>query len=34
MFTDIPDFVDNSHEYDDDCGDACKIWVVLLLELI
>ena len=25
MFTDNPVFVDNSHEYDDDCGDACKI---------
>lgn len=25
MFTDAPDFVDTSHEFDDDCGDACKI---------
>jgi hypothetical protein len=25
MFTDNPVFVDNSHEFDDDCGDACKI---------
>jgi len=25
MFTNIPDFVDTSHEFDDDCGDACKI---------
>ena len=25
MFTDNPTFVDTSHEYDDDCGDACKI---------
>ena len=24
-FEDIPDFVDTSHQYDDDCGDACKI---------
>ena len=22
MFTDNPVFVDNSHEYDDDCGDC------------
>ena len=25
MFTNIPDFVDTAHEFDDDCGDACKI---------
>lgn len=25
MFKDIPDFVDYSNEYDDDCGDSCKI---------
>ena len=25
MFTDEPVFVDTSHEFDDDCGDACKI---------
>jgi hypothetical protein len=25
MFTDNPEFVDTSHEFDDDCGDACKI---------
>ena len=26
MFTDNPVFVDTSQEFDDDCGDACKIW--------
>ena len=26
MFTDNPKFIDTSHEFDDDCGDACKIW--------
>ena len=26
MFTDGPEFVDTSKEFDDDCGDACKIW--------
>ena len=25
MFTDNPVFVDTSQEFDDDCGDACKI---------
>jgi hypothetical protein len=25
MFTDEPVFVDTSSEFDDDCGDACKI---------
>ena len=25
MFTDNPEFVDTSKEFDDDCGDACKI---------
>jgi hypothetical protein len=25
MFTDNPRFIDISHEYDDDCGDSCKI---------
>jgi hypothetical protein len=25
MFEDNPIFVDTSHEFDDDCGDACKI---------
>ena len=25
MFKDEPVFVDTSHEFDDDCGDACKI---------
>nr|BAR34396.1 hypothetical protein [uncultured Mediterranean phage uvMED] len=25
MFTDNPEFVDTSQEFDDDCGDACKI---------
>ena len=25
MFADNPEFVDTSHEFDDDCGDACKI---------
>jgi hypothetical protein len=22
----MPDFIDISNEFDDDCGDACKIW--------
>jgi hypothetical protein len=26
MFADNPVFVDTSQEFDDDCGDACKIW--------
>ena len=26
MFEDNPEFIDTSHEFDDDCGDACKIW--------
>jgi hypothetical protein len=25
MFTDNPTFIDTSQEFDDDCGDACKI---------
>tara|TARA_B100000902_G_C26652055_1_gene594281 strand:- start:372 stop:485 length:114 start_codon:yes stop_codon:yes gene_type:complete len=25
MFTDNPVFVDTSKDFDDDCGDACKI---------
>jgi len=25
MFTDNPKFEDTSQEFDDDCGDACKI---------
>ncbi len=25
LFVDNPKFVDTSHEFDDDCGDACKI---------
>ena len=25
MFLDNPVFVDTSNEFDDDCGDACKI---------
>ena len=25
MFEDNPEFVDTSHEFDDDCGDSCKI---------
>ena len=25
MFTDNPVFVDTSNEFDDDCGDSCKI---------
>ena len=25
MFADNLEFVDTSHEFDDDCGDACKI---------
>ena len=30
MFTDNPKFIDTSHEYDDDCGDACKIQDTLM----
>ena len=25
MFTENPVFINTSHEFDDDCGDACKI---------
>jgi hypothetical protein len=25
LFTDNPVFVDTSNDFDDDCGDACKI---------
>ena len=28
MFSDNPDFVDISQEFEDDCGDACKIWSI------
>jgi hypothetical protein len=28
MFTDNPVFVDTSKDFDDDCGDACKIWLI------
>ena len=33
MFADNPEFVDTSHEFDDDCGDACKIWKSFLVYL-
>ena len=32
MFTDNPKFVDTSHEFDDDCGDACKIWLIIQIQ--
>ena len=34
MFSDNPVFVDTSNEFDDDCGDACKIWLNFLWDLL
>lgn len=28
LITDNPVFIDTSQEFEDDCGDACKIWLV------
>ena len=28
-FENMPDFIDISNEFDDDCGDACKIWQII-----
>ena len=28
LIIDNPTFIDTSQEFEDDCGDACKIWLV------